>query len=94
MYVSDAPGQHDIALLQRLVLPDGTILRALRPGRPTRDTLFRNVLSDGKSLLKARFQPPDTTSKLLDGLRSSLGCWFDNGTCCLAKSGSWRGLDL
>ncbi len=57
VYVSDAPGQHDTALLKRLVLPDGTILRALRPGRPTRDTLFRDVLQDGKSLLKARSDP-------------------------------------
>ena len=54
IYVSDAPGQHDVALLRRLVLSDGTILRALRPGRPTRDTIFRDVLRDGKSLLKVR----------------------------------------
>lgn len=54
IYVSDAPGQHNVALLRRLVLPDGTILRALRPGRPTRDTIFRDVLRDGESLLKVR----------------------------------------
>lgn len=52
VYVSDKPGQHDFELLRRLVLPDGTVLRALLPGRPTRDTLFCDVLRDGRSLLK------------------------------------------
>eukprot|EP00966_Prymnesium_polylepis_P007480 171955-Prymnesium_polylepis.1 len=28
VYVSDAPGQHDVQLLRRLVLPDGSVLRA------------------------------------------------------------------
>ena len=53
VYVSDKPGQHDFELLRRLVLPDGTVLRASLPGRPTRDTLFCDVLRDGRSLLKA-----------------------------------------
>ncbi|KAK9820373.1 hypothetical protein WJX72_009606 [[Myrmecia] bisecta] len=52
LYVSDYPGEHDFDLLRRLVLPDGSILRALLPGRPTRDSLFCDVLRDGKSLLK------------------------------------------
>ncbi len=60
IYVSDAPGQHDVALLRRLVLSDGTILRALRPGRPTRDTIFRDVLRDGQSLLKVRYPDADS----------------------------------
>lgn len=54
LYVSDAPGQHDFDLLRRLVLPDGTILRALRAGRPTRDCLFTDVMRDNNSLLKVR----------------------------------------
>ena len=41
-------------VLRRLVLPDGSVLRALLPGRPTRDTLFADVLRDGASVLKAR----------------------------------------
>lgn len=41
-------------VLKRLVLPDGTILRAQLPGRPTRDCLFSDVLRDNTSLLKAR----------------------------------------
>ncbi|KAL4423584.1 hypothetical protein ABPG77_004624 [Micractinium sp. CCAP 211/92] len=52
VYVSDAPGSHSFDVLRKLVLPDGTVLRALLPGRPTRDTLFADVLRDGSSLLK------------------------------------------
>ena len=52
MYVSDPPGHHDHELLRQLVLPDGTVLRGLLPGRPTRDTLFLDIARDGRSLLK------------------------------------------
>jgi raffinose synthase len=40
LYVSDKPDAHDFALLRKLVLPNGHILRAKLPGRPTRDCLF------------------------------------------------------
>jgi raffinose synthase len=46
IYVSDKPGAHDFELLRKLVLSDGTTLRAKNPGRPTRDSLFENVLED------------------------------------------------
>ncbi|KAF6141323.1 hypothetical protein GIB67_008500 [Kingdonia uniflora] len=52
IYVSDEPGKHDFNLLKKLVLPDGSILRAKLPGRPTRDCLFSDPARDGKSLLK------------------------------------------
>ena len=53
MYVSDHPGDHDFALLRRLVLPDGSILRCRGgAGRPTLDCLFVDVMRDNKSLLK------------------------------------------
>ncbi|GAB4849822.1 flavodoxin-like fold protein [Ancistrocladus abbreviatus] len=52
IYVSDKPGQHDFSLLRKLVLPDGSLLRAKLPGRPTRDCLFSDPARDGKSLLK------------------------------------------
>ncbi|GFZ07857.1 seed imbibition 1 [Actinidia rufa] len=52
VYVSDKPGIHDFKILQKLVLPDGSILRARRAGRPTRDCLFTDPVMDGKSLLK------------------------------------------
>ncbi|XP_051150381.1 probable galactinol--sucrose galactosyltransferase 6 isoform X2 [Andrographis paniculata] len=52
VYVSDAPGKHDFNLLKKLVLPDGSILRARLPGRPTKDCLFADPSRDGISLLK------------------------------------------
>lgn len=52
IYVSDAPGKHNFDLLRKLVLPDGSVLRARLPGRPTRDCLFSDPARDGVSLLK------------------------------------------
>ncbi|CAL9052449.1 unnamed protein product [Musa banksii] len=52
IYVSDKPGHHNFELLRKLVLPDGSILRAQLPGRPTRDCLFCDPARDGTSLLK------------------------------------------
>nr|AWA44843.1 hypothetical protein SS52A01_000002 [Saccharum spontaneum] len=49
---SDKPGVHDFSVLKKLVLPDGSILRARYAGRPTRDCLFTDPVMDGKSLLK------------------------------------------
>ncbi|OVA20555.1 Glycosyl hydrolases 36 [Macleaya cordata] len=52
VYVSDKPGIHDFKILRKLVLPDGSVLRARYAGRPTRDCLFEDPVMDGKSLLK------------------------------------------
>ncbi|KAG2609743.1 hypothetical protein PVAP13_4KG228466 [Panicum virgatum] len=52
VYVSDAPGKHNFELLKKIVLPDGSILRARLPGRPTKDCLFTDSARDGVSLLK------------------------------------------
>ncbi|TYK11099.1 putative galactinol--sucrose galactosyltransferase 2 isoform X1 [Cucumis melo var. makuwa] len=52
IYVSDKPGNHNFDLLKKLVLPDGSVLRAQLPGRPTRDSLFNDPARDGTSLLK------------------------------------------
>ncbi|XP_047172766.1 probable galactinol--sucrose galactosyltransferase 6 isoform X1 [Vigna umbellata] len=52
LYVSDAPGKHDFDLLKKMVLPDGSVLRARLPGRPTKDCLFSDPARDGVSLLK------------------------------------------
>ncbi|KAK4481959.1 hypothetical protein RD792_012872, partial [Penstemon davidsonii] len=52
VYVSDAPGKHNFNLLRKLVLPDGSVLRARLPGRPTKDCLFSDPARDGVSLLK------------------------------------------
>lgn len=52
VYVSDAPGCHGFDVLKQLVLPDGGVLRALLPGRPTRDCLFTDVMRDNVTLMK------------------------------------------
>ncbi|KAL5544041.1 hypothetical protein UlMin_007825 [Ulmus minor] len=52
VYVSDKPGNQDFKILKKLVLPDGSVLRARYAGRPTRDCLFEDPVMDGKSLLK------------------------------------------
>ncbi|XP_015879986.2 probable galactinol--sucrose galactosyltransferase 2 [Ziziphus jujuba] len=52
VYVSDKPGHHDFEVLKKLVLADGSVLRARYPGRPSRDGLFNDPVMDGKSLLK------------------------------------------
>ncbi|XP_027358745.1 probable galactinol--sucrose galactosyltransferase 2 [Abrus precatorius] len=52
VYVSDKPGNHDFKILKKLVLSDGSVLRARYAGRPTRDCLFKDPVMDGKSLLK------------------------------------------
>ncbi|KAL2633967.1 hypothetical protein R1flu_005446 [Riccia fluitans] len=52
IYVSDKPGNHDLDLLRKIVLPDGRVLRAQLPGRPTLDSLFSDPARDGFSLLK------------------------------------------
>ena len=43
VYVSDTPEGHNFDLLRKLVLSDGTVLRADNVGRPTRDCLFADV---------------------------------------------------
>lgn len=52
IYVSDKPGHHNFDMLKKLVLPDGSVLRAQLPGRPTRNNLFSDPARDGTSLLK------------------------------------------
>jgi raffinose synthase len=52
IYVSDKPGEHDFDLLKKIVLPDGSLLRAQLPGRPTKDCLFTDPARDGTNLLK------------------------------------------
>ncbi|CAJ1962774.1 unnamed protein product [Sphenostylis stenocarpa] len=48
----DKPGQHDFKVLKKLVLPDGSVLRSRYPGRPSRDCLFIDPVTNKKSLLK------------------------------------------
>jgi raffinose synthase len=46
VYVSDTPDAHDFAVLSKLVLSDGSVLRADGVGRPTRDCLFSDITRD------------------------------------------------
>ncbi|KAI9087532.1 hypothetical protein K1719_030402 [Acacia pycnantha] len=52
VYVSDSVGRHNFKLLNKLVLPDGTILRCEHYALPTRDCLFQDPLHDAKTMLK------------------------------------------
>jgi raffinose synthase len=54
VYVSDKVGRHDFDILRQLVLKDGSVLRALRPGLPTQDCIFQDPLRDGLTALKVR----------------------------------------
>jgi len=57
VYTSDRPDVHDFDLLRKLVFPDGSVLRARLPGRPTRDCLFSDVATDGVTALKVPRAP-------------------------------------
>ncbi len=46
LYVSDKPEAHDFELVKKLVLSDGSVLRAREVGLPTRDCLFADPLAD------------------------------------------------
>lgn len=50
---SDKPGRHNFDLLKSLVLPDGSVLRAQLPGRPTVDCLFVDPARDGTRFVKS-----------------------------------------
>ncbi|TKY61695.1 Stachyose synthase [Spatholobus suberectus] len=52
VYLSDNVGSHDFDLIKKLVFPDGTVPRCIHFPLPTRDCLFRNPLSDQKTVLK------------------------------------------
>lgn len=56
IYVSDKPGNHNFDLLKKLVLPDGSVLRAQLPGRPTRDCLFSDPARDGARCSPSSFK--------------------------------------
>lgn len=54
VYVSDEPHHHDFETLRRMVLPNGATLVAERPGIPTPDCLFHDVMRDRRTPLKVR----------------------------------------
>lgn len=50
--VNDKPGEHNLEILRKLVLPDGTILRCSNFALPTIDCLFHDPLQDEETVLK------------------------------------------
>lgn len=46
IYVSDKPGEHDTALLRKLCLPDGSVLRCADPALPTTDLVFTDCYAE------------------------------------------------
>ncbi len=86
VYVSDKPGEHDVALLRQLVLPDGSVLRCSRPGRPTRDCLFKDVLRDGVSALKVQSVNTSTSGRPAAG--NGATAKGNNGTSSSSSSHS------
>ncbi|MEM6821670.1 MAG: Sip1-related alpha-galactosidase, partial [Verrucomicrobiota bacterium] len=50
IYVSDKPGKQNFALLKKLCLDDGRVLRCPQPALPSEDRLFTNCLKESKLL--------------------------------------------
>jgi raffinose synthase len=85
IYVSDKPGQHNFPLLKKLVLGNGSILRAKRPGRPTLDCLLydpttedvllkifnTNALGGVIGVFNARYSPVSPKTVLTTYVRPS-----------------------
>lgn len=99
---SDKPGQHDFNVLKKLVLPDGSVLRARYPGRPTRDCLFIDPVMDKRYVLKFKLQEFYTIMILLHFMISNhslLKIWNLNkcggviGIFNCQGAGSWPGLE-
>ena len=81
VYVSDKPDGHDFELLRKVVLPDGGILRARLPGRPTKDCLFVDPTSEDVLLkvfnrnhdagivgiFNARYDPDGLEASVIEG---------------------------
>src|SRR5215471_4690447 len=81
VYVSDKPAEQDFGVLRKLVLSDGSILRARDIGRPTRDCIYHDPTRE-KVLLKvfnvnleaavigvfnARYSAEETAPELVEG---------------------------
>lgn len=82
IYVSDKPDAHDFDLLQRLVLPDSSILRPKLAGRPTKDILFADVLKDNKTLLKVGTQLLPLAAALAQQ-QLRCGRWLRHPSACV-----------
>jgi hypothetical protein len=62
---------HNFGVLKKLVLPDGSILRARNAGRPTRDCLFNDPVMDGKRYISTHLLSLSGSSLLLYLMRNT-----------------------
>lgn len=83
MSYSDKPNQHDFELLKKLVLPDGSILRAKYPGRPTRDCLFDDPVMDGKRC--SSFPSVNSIRELLPSIKRKYCALYNICSLSLSK---------
>jgi raffinose synthase len=81
VYVSDKPGEHDFAVLRKLVLSDGSVPRPGGIGRPTRDCIYRDPTGEDVLLkvfnlnleagvvgaFNARYEPDEASTDLIEG---------------------------
>ena len=72
IHYSDKPGNHDFKILKKLVLPDGSVLRARYAGRPTRDCLFEDPVMDGKRQVEMSLYVPKYCQNFFISSHSSL----------------------
>ncbi|XWS47859.1 hypothetical protein CRYUN_Cryun13aG0021600 [Craigia yunnanensis] len=93
VYVSDKPGSHNFDIIKKLVLPDGSIIRARHAGRPTRDCLFNDPVTDGKRagiwppIRGSIYQPAPGTGTPISGSVSAV----DVDSLEEVAGGNWRG---
>lgn len=50
IYIADKPGEHDAALIRKLVFSDGSVARCQAPGRPTPDCIFHDLYAEHLAL--------------------------------------------
>jgi raffinose synthase len=92
VYVSDKPGQHDFALLSKLVVNGGRVLRSRQPALPAREGFFE----DGRATTRVA---KIVNHNDVDGLGVTIGvlglfnCYY-NGTGPKAVSGEYSAGDV
>ena len=84
VYVSDGVGQHDAAVLARVVLQSGRVPCATRPALPSRDCLLKDVQRDGQTALKVQSINGDG-----DGDKDGSESYRVGVVGCFHVQGSW-----
>ncbi|MFA6960919.1 MAG: Sip1-related alpha-galactosidase [Opitutaceae bacterium] len=84
VYVSDMVGKHDFALLRKLVLGDGTILRADLPARPSPESLFVDPTREAVALKIFNFNGDCGVLGLFDARSILVGEKHDVLSCAVS----------